>query len=193
MGMEARELRRIGFEEYLALERASDERWEYVNGEAWAVGSARPEHNVVAGNAFAVLRAALRGKRCLAFHEAQKIATPATGAYHYPDVSVICGPPAFDGRDEHAITNPVVIVEVLSPTTADYDRGGKFAHYRTLPSLRDYVVVHVDERIVEHHHRLEPRKWLMTELHEGALELASVDAVVPLAELWVDLDRLAPG
>lgn len=110
MGMEARELRRIGFEEYLALERASDERWEYVNGEAWAVGSARPEHNVVAGNAFAVLRAALRGKKCLAFHEAQKIATPATGAYHYPDVSVICGPPAFDARDEHAITNPVVIV-----------------------------------------------------------------------------------
>lgn len=117
---------------------------------------------------------------------------PATRACHYPDASVVCGPPAFDERDEHAITNPVVLVEVRSPTTADYDRGGKYAHYRTLAEVRDYLVVYVEERLVEHHRRMiEPGKWLMTELREGTIELTSVDVHAPLAEIWVGLDRLA--
>ncbi len=189
--MDARRLHRVSVEEYVALDRESEERWEYVNGEAWDVSSARPEHNLVSGNVFAALRSALRGKPCLAFQQGQKVATPATHAYHYPDASVVCGPVIRDTRDEHAITNPTVIVEVLSPSTADYDRGGKFAHYRTIESLREYVVVYVDERLVEHHHRVEPRKWLMTELREGSLDLPSIEVSIPLSELWVDLDRVA--
>lgn len=177
--------------EYVELDRSSDERWEYVNGEAWAVSSARPEHNLVSGNVYVALRTALRGKRCLPFPERQKVATPATRSYHYSDASVVCGPLARDEHDDHAITNPVVIVEVLSRSTADYDRGGKPVRYRTLATLQEYVLVDVDARVVEHHRRLEPRKWLVTELHDGALELPSIEVAIPLDELWIDLDRLA--
>lgn len=180
----------MSVEEYVALDRESEERWEYVNGEAWAVSSASPAHNLVSGNAFAALRSALRGKSCLPFHDGQKIATTATRAYHYPDAIVVCGTVKLDERDEHAITNPTVIVEVLSPSTADYDRGGKFAHYRTLESLREYLVIYVDERLVEHHHRIEPGKWLMTEVRSGSIELPAIDVSIALSDLWLDLDRL---
>jgi len=190
--MEARELRRMSFEEYRALEESSDELWEYVSGEAWAITSARPEHNLVARNVLVALTVALRGKKCVPYPERQKIATPA-GGYHYADASVICGPATRDQRDAHAITNPVVIVEVLSPTTADYDRGGKFAHYRTIASFREYVVVDVDGRRVEHHARLETGQWLMTELSSGTLELAAIEVAIPLAELWIDLDPAVIG
>jgi Uma2 family endonuclease len=188
--MEARDLRKMSVSEYVELDRSSDERWEYVNGEAWAVSSARPEHNLVSGNVYVALRSALRGKPCLPFPEGQKISTPATRSYHYPDASVVCGPLTRDEHDAHSITNPVVIVEVLSRSTADYDRGGKLVHYRTLATLAEYVLVDVEARVVEHHRRLEPRKWLVTELHEGHLELPSIEVAVPLEELWVDLERL---
>lgn len=180
----------MSYEEYRALEESSDELWEYVSGEAWAISSARPEHNLVARNALVALTVALRGKRCVPYPERQKIATPARG-YHYADASVICGPATRDHRDAHAITNPVVIVEVLSPTTADYDRGGKFAHYRTIPSFREYVIVDADGRRVEHHQRLETGQWLMTEHASGTLELTSIEVAIPLSELWVDLDPAA--
>jgi Uma2 family endonuclease len=191
--MEARELRRMSFEEYRALEASSDERWSYVNGEAWAMAGASVEHNLVARNVLFALMKALEGRTCRALSEGQKIATPRTRAFHYADASVVCGPMLRDTTDDHAITNPVVIVEVLSPTTADYDRGGKFAHYRTIASFREYVVVDVDGRRVEHHARLETGQWLMTELSSGTLELAAIEVAIPLAELWIDLDHAVIG
>lgn len=188
--MAASDLRRISVDEYVALDRASEERWEYVNGEAFAMAGASPEHNLVAANVASALRAALRGGPCLAMSEGQKIATPRTKAYHHPDVVVVCGTPRYDERDDHAIVGPTLLVEVLSPTTADYDRGGKLVHYRTIESLADYLIVSLEDRSVEHHHRIEAGKWLVTEHHDGAVELESIGVTLQLADLWADLDRL---
>jgi Uma2 family endonuclease len=189
--MEARDRRRVLVGDYVALDRADDRRWEYVNGEAFAMAGGSPEHGVVVGNVFAALKAALRGKPCLALVDEQKIATPRTAAYHYPDGSVVCGDPRYDEHDDHAMTNPTVLVEVLSPTTADYDRGAKFVHYRSLESLSDYILVSIEDRMVEHHHRVAPGQWLMTEVRDGASELTSIDATLMWSDLWVDLERLA--
>ena len=84
-----------------------------------------------------------------------------------------------------------MIVEVLSPTTADSDRGAKFVHYRSLDSLADYILVSIEDRLVEHHHRVAPGQWLMTEVRGGAIELTSIDATLVWSDLWVDLERLA--
>lgn len=189
--MEARDLRRIEIDEYVALDRSGDERWEYVAGEAFAMAGASPEHNLVVANVAGALRAALRGRPCLAMSEGQKIATPRTRGYFHPDVVVVCGKPVYDERDDHAIVNPTLLVEVLSPSTADFDRGGKLVHYRSLDTFTDYVLVSLEDRRVEHHHRIEPERWLVrTGLHEGQLDLGSLEVTVSLESFFVDLDRL---
>ncbi|AKF11095.1 Uma2 family endonuclease [Sandaracinus amylolyticus] len=189
--MEARDLRRMTVEEYIALDRGSDERWEYVNGEAFAMAGGSPQHVAVVGNVYFALRTALRGKPCVAFGEGLKISTPRTRAYHYPDAIVVCGALRHDERDDRAIVNPTLIVEVLSPSTADYDRGGKLVHYRSIDSFTDYLLVSIEDRTVEHHHRIEPGKWLVTTgVREGVVDLESVGATLVVAELWTDLDRL---
>jgi Uma2 family endonuclease len=182
---------RMTIEEYVALDRDSHERWEYANGEAWAAAGARPEHGLVVRNVVVALSSALRGRPCRPLIDGQKIATPLTGAFHYPDASVVCGPPTFDALDDRAMINPTVIVEVLSQTTADYDRGGKFAHYRTLPTLREYLVVDPAARTVEHHRRLESGSWMLSDLTGGPIALDSIGVALAWDDLWTDLDWLA--
>ncbi len=178
--------------EYVALDRQGDERFEYVDGEVFVVAS-RPEHNIVKGKLYVALTRALEGKPCLALPDGQKIATPRTRAYHYPDASVFCGELARDADDDHALTNPTLLAEVLSPTTADYDRGGKFVHYRSLASLHEYLIVSIGDRTLERHRRLPSGEWLMTEFRSGEVELVSIDAKLLLADLWVDLERVGQG
>jgi Uma2 family endonuclease len=191
--VEARALHKLTLDEYVAFDRAAEGRFEYVNGEAWAMSGGRPEHGVVVGNVFAALRSQLREKACMAFNEGQKIATVRTGAYHYPDASVVCGSPMWDASDDHAFTNPTLIVEVLSPTTADYDRGGKFVHYRTIESFREYVVVDEAARLVEHHARVSDEQWVMTVHRAGSVALVSVGVSLALDELWADVERVKAG
>lgn len=188
--MEARDLRRVGLDEYLELDHASEERWEYVDGEAFAMASATPEHNIVKRNIVNALSAALARKPCLVFPDGQKVATPRTRGYHYPDALVVCGTPSYDQRDDRAIVNPTLIVEVLSPSTEDYDRGGKLVHYRSNASFTNYLLVSIDDRMLEHHVRIEPGRWMMTEIREGQLEIESIGVTLSIANFWVDLDRL---
>ena len=188
--VEAIDLKRMSLQDYIEFDRATDERWEYVNGEAFIVKAASPAHNVVKGNVFVALRAALKDRPCLAMPDGQKVSTRRTRAYHYPDVLVVCDRPFYDPDDKDAIENPTLIVEVLSPTTADYDRGGKFVHYRTLSSLSEYMIVSTEPRLVERHRKLERGEWLMTEIHGGPIELLSIDVRLAWEDLWRDLDRL---
>lgn len=191
MAMEARSLRTMSVDEYIALDRNDDARWEYVNGEAFAMAGGSTEHAIVVGNVYAALRRALDGKPCLPFLDAQKIATVRTRAYHYPDASVVCPPFLRDAKDEHALTNPVAIFEVLSPGTRDYDQGDKFAHYRSIDSLTDYVLVDLDARTVEHRHKLSSEQWLSTFLSGGILELHSLSTAVAIEAFFQDLERLS--
>jgi Uma2 family endonuclease len=181
----------MSLEQYLVLDRSSDERWEYVNGEVVPV-AASPEHNVVKLNLLLALGRALDGLPCFPLPDGQKVATVRTGAYHYPDASVWCGPPVRDAADDHAFSNPTVLFEVLSPSTEDYDRGGKFRHYRTLASLQEYVVISLQPRTVERHRRLPTGEWLLTEVTEGGLELRSIGITLDVATFWSDMDRVAP-
>jgi Uma2 family endonuclease len=188
---EARDLRKMTMDEYLELDRRSEEKWEFVDGEVFAMAGASPVHNVVAGNLYMALRRGLGERPCIALQDGQKLSTPTTRSHHYPDALVVCGPLARDVREPNAITNPTLIVEVLSSTTADYDRGGKLVRYRTIPSFTDYLLIDPEERKVEHHRRIASNQWLMTEYSSGAVALESIDVTITLEELWVDVERVA--
>lgn len=187
--MEARDLRRMSLGEYIAFAATDERSWEYVDGEVFVV-EAGPEHTIVKGNLFVALHRALEGGPSIALTDGQKVSTRKTRAYHVPDASVFCGPIARDPDDHHSLTNPTLLAEVLSPTTADYDLGGKFKHYRSLESLREYLAIDIETRRAERYRRLETGEWLMTEIAEGKIELSSIGVSIELAALWTDLDKL---
>lgn len=177
---------RLTAEEYLALERRAEGRHEFLNGEIFAMGGASRKHGLVAGNVFASLHAQLRGRPCEAFASDMRVRVAATGLYAYPDVVVVCGAPQFDDGDLDTLLNPTLVVEVLSKSSADYDRGTKFAHYRTLSSLAEYVLFAQDRVHAEHHTRQAEGRWLLTETSDpgAVLELAAVGCLLPLAEVY---------
>jgi Uma2 family endonuclease len=178
--------------EYLAREQTSSTKHEYINGEIVAMSGATPEHNLVAANITGVLRERLRDRPCLVLSSDQRVHVRATKLRCYPDVTVVCGPIERDAIDSMAIVNPVVIVEVLSETTEAYDRGAKFAHYRHLSTLMEYVLVSPADRRVEHYRRLESAQWLLSEVTgpEASLTLPALGLAVPLAEIFAKLDLL---
>jgi Uma2 family endonuclease len=191
--MEARDLRRVSLEEYVALDRASEERWEYVNGEAFAMAGASLRHDAVVTNLVVALATRLKGSPCFPFGDGRKVATSRTRSFHYPDVTVVCGKPRVSEADDHALTNPTAIFEVVSESTGDYDRGAKFDHYATIEELREYVVVFPDQRRVEHRKRLAPDAWRLVHVVGGALALESLGIELPLDEIYADLDRVSTG
>lgn len=190
--METRELRPMSVEDYIALDRSSEERWEYVAGEAFAMAGSSPRHNAITTNIVGAVIARLRGSPCFPLVDGQKVETTATRAFHYPDVTVVCGKPRYGTKDGHALTNPTILVEVLSPTTGDYDRGAKFDHYATIPELREYVVVFSDKRRVEHRKRVGDAQWLTTDFIGGEVPLESAGISLTLDELYADLERVEP-
>ena len=137
-------------EEYLVLERkaipdAETVRSEYLDGEIIAMFGASFTHNLITGNIFAELHTCLRGSGCVVFANEMRVSIPTAESYFYPDVGVVCEEPRFEDDVFDTLLNPIVIVEVLSPSTEAYDRGDKFAHYRQLQSLQEYVLVSQDK------------------------------------------------
>lgn len=182
----------MGVEEYVALDRSSEGRWEYVDGRAVAMAGASPRHNAIVMNLTLMLGNALRGKGCFPLGSDQKIETVATGAFHCPDLSIVCGRPRPSERDPHAITNPTVLVEVASPSTSDYDRGAKFDHYATIAEVREMLVVFTETPRVEHRERTSDGRWIVTHLVGGEVELGSVGVKMNLGEIYADLECIEP-
>jgi Uma2 family endonuclease len=145
--------------EYLAFERTSDEKHEYVGGEVFAMAGARKNHNLIVTNVLAELRAALR-ERCHVYPSDMKVWIPTRDGYLYPDVTVACDP-RFTNEDEDVLENPTLLIEVLSDSTEAYDRGDKFAQYRTLPSLAEYAMISHHERRVDHYTRQPDGTWVL--------------------------------
>lgn len=141
------------FAEYLALEGASHTRHEYLNGEIFAMAGGTIEHGALAANAIGELRGGLRGRPCRVLTADVRVRVLAIGLSTYLDVSVVCGSIELDPEGANTVVNPVAIVEVLSDRTEAYDRGEKFAHYRRIPSLRDYLLVSQHEPWIEHYRR----------------------------------------
>ena len=189
--MDSAERPRLSEDEYLALERESVVKSEYFRGEIVAMAGASMRHNLIVGNLVGALRELLKSEPCVVLPSDQRVHVPSTELYTYPDVTILCDAPRSHPKDEATLLNPSVLVEVLSDSTEAYDRGAKFAHYRHIESLEEYVLVAQREPRVEHYQRLETGQWLLTALELGdSLKLPALGVELPLAEIYAKLDLL---
>lgn len=172
--------------EYLDGERASKIKHEYYAGQVYAMAGASERHNLVAGNVFASLHSQLRRRPCSVFPSDMRVKIAAMGLYTYPDISALCGAAQFEDEQRDILLNPMVIVEVLSPSTENYDRGRKFQFYRTLQSLVEYLLVAQDAMHVEHYTRQPDGRWLLAEFDQptDVLRLASIGCDLALADVY---------
>jgi Uma2 family endonuclease len=184
---------RFTVEEYLAFERASEERHEYLDGVIYAMAGESPDHGRICMNLAATLVPQLRGSDCEAFSKDMKVccgpyrAHTREGLYAYPDLVVICGAMQFHGQAEDVLVNPKLIVEVLSPSTEAFDRGEKFRRYRAwLPTLTDYVLVAQDRPIIDYYQRASTGRWELETLEglDAHVHLTSIACTVPLADVY---------
>lgn len=172
--------------EYLALERGSDRKHEFVDGLIVGMAGARPPHNVIPANLTAALVPIARTAGCVAMTSDQRVHVPSTKLYSYPDLTIACGERRYAEAQPPSLLNPTVLVEVTSETTEDFDRGAKFLHYQAIASLREYVIVSHRERRIDHYRRLEDGQWLLS-THVGddaRLELPALGGSIALAEVF---------
>lgn len=189
--MSAEPQRTYTSEEYLTLERESETRNEYLNGEIFAMSGASRGHNLIGTNIVGALHTPLKRQGCEQYASDMRVRVPATGLYTYPDVVVVCGEPEFEDGEGDTLINPNLLIEILSPSTEDYDRGRKFAHYRSLPSLQAYLLVAQDHVHVELSTRHNNSFWMLWETDDlkATLEIPVIGVTLELADIY---DRL-PG
>lgn len=177
--------------EYLRLEEEATERHEYDAGEILAMSGGTWEHSRITLNAGGALRDALRGKPCQPADSNIRVRMVERDKYVYPDVTVVCGPPEFDPEDTKrtTIVNPTVIVEVLSLSTETYDRGRKFEAYRTLASLKEYVLISQWEPLVETFYRNAEGLWAISTFRgmDAVVDLPSLAIKIPLREIYLNV------
>jgi Uma2 family endonuclease len=180
---------RFTFWEYLQLEEIAAVKHEFVNGQAWAMSGGSPEHAGIALNISVLIGNALRGKPCRAFSSDLRVRVSATGIATYPDVTVVCDSLELDPEDRkgHTVLNPTVLIEVLSPTTEDYDRGEKLGQYKLIPSLKEVVLVAHDRREIEIVRREHDGSWAREIASEGGIvRLRSLGCDLPVADVYRD-------
>lgn len=171
-------------EEYLAIERVSERKSEYRAGEMFNMSGGSLAHNLISVNVVASLHSQLKKRQCKVFPGDLRIKISSSGLYTYPDVSVLCGPAVLDDIQNDTLTNPTVIIEVLSPSTEAYDRGEKFEHYRKLESLAEYVLISQEKRHIEVFSRQPDGRWLLNETSQGAARLRSIKCRLSLDDLY---------
>lgn len=178
---------RMTYAEYLVAEPAAEVRHEYLNGEVRTIRGSPPEHSALAAAVTGELGLALRGKRCRVYSCNARVRVMATGLSTYPDAAVVCGRLETAPDDPDAMVNPVLVVEVLSDTTEAYDRGAKAAHYRRIPSLKEYMLVSQGEPLIEVFRRGEGGPWELREARSGeAIELASVGVSLQVSAIYAN-------
>ena len=187
--MSAESISPMTIEEYLAGERTSPAKHEFLNGQVYALAGASRNHNLIVANLIAELHSQLKQRSCTVFPSDLRIKISATGLYTYPDVSVVCGETWFDDSHQDTLLNPTLIIEVLSPSTEHYDRGGKFQHYRQIPSLREYLLVAQEPYHIEHYSRQAANQWLLSEIDDpqAVLELRSIQCRLTVQEVYAKL------
>ena len=172
-------------EEYITLERKAEYKSEYFDGHIIAMAGASSKHNLITGDIFYGLYPQLIGHGCDIFSGDMRVRPSLGDAYFYPDVVVVCGEPEFEDDVFDTLLNPIVIVEVLSPSTEAYDRGEKFARYKHLASLQEYLLVSQDKVWVEHH-RHHGTQWVLSHYRALAevLPLPSIGCELPLRDIY---------
>lgn len=182
-----REMPRFTPEEYLERERRSDVRHEYLDGQIYEMAGESLNHSQICINLAREVSLRLKGTRCQALSPNMKVRAQTRGFYAYPDLTIVCGEPLFDDERRDVLLNPKVIFEVLSPSTAAYDRVKKFTRYRAeIASFSDYVLVAQDEMVVEHYEKQADGRWVYaayTEISE-TVKLASIDCELAMREIY---------
>jgi Uma2 family endonuclease len=175
--------------EYLAIERKSEERHELINGHIVRMQGGTERHAAICDNLLERTKARLRGSPCRPYSAALRIKIEATSNYTYPDLSIVCGERQFDDEQRDTLTNPRLIVEVLSPSTERHDRGWKFKNYQLITSFEEYVLISQDEPRIERFLRQGDVGWLMTAVAglDKTVRFESVDCELPLAEIYEEV------
>lgn len=189
--MKAYKQPRLTLPEYLQLERDTDQKHEYHNGEVYALAGGSLEHALIIGNCYAAIRSQLEGKDCKPIVNDAKLHIQSQNKYVYPDVMVVCGPIEKSEDHKDALVNPAVIVEVLSESTSGYDRGDKFYFYRQIPSLKEYVLIAQDRPVVEVYFKQEGSDLWRISRYEGTettIQLRSLGIQIRMEELYFDLE-----
>src|SRR5579871_1346525 len=173
-------------EDYLRQERRAEHKSEYRHGEIVAMAGGSRRHALIITNIVREVGQELKGRRCEVYSNDLRLRVAPEGLYTYPDVMVVCGEARFADNQKDTLLNPVVIVEVLSDSTQNYDRGEKFEEYLTLPSLREYLTVSQKAPHIEHWSRGADNRWVLTEFIgvDGKIALESIGCTIPLAEIY---------
>lgn len=180
---------KMSIEEYLEMENAADEKHEFYKGEIFAMSGAKVPHNIIATNLLIVLGQKLKGKKCKPFNSDQRIHIPSNTLFTYPDISIICGEINTLNNDDYNVLNPTVIIEVLSRSTKNYDRGEKFKLYRDIPTLKEYILVDSQSIHIEVFRLNENGHWELQEYNSlsDAVIIKAIDEIVILSEIYDSL------
>lgn len=173
-------------EEYLAFERASTEKHEYYRGEIFSMSGASLRHNRIQMNFLRETGIFLKGKGCDVFGSDLRVHIPYNSLYTYPDAVIVCGEPDIRDKETDTLLNPAVLAEVLSKSTESYDRGNKFALYREIVSLKEYILIASEAVGIEHYTKQENGTWVLKELKQptDSLYITTIGFSLPLAELY---------
>ncbi len=176
----------ISSQEYFEMEEVAEYKSEYYQGEIFAMSGASFNHNVIAGNTFAALHSSLSDYDCIVFSSDMKIQVDKESHYTYPDISIVCGDVEFAENRNDVIANPLVIFEILSDSTKDYDRGSKFTAYRNIASLKDYILVDQHSYHVEYFHKNEADQWSLSEFKNvnDMFKISSTDVELSLKTVY---------
>lgn len=186
--MRAPSVHRYTWKQYLALERESTVKHEFLEGEIYAMAGSSPEHALLTANVIASLNRQLEGRPCRVFTSDLRVHIQASGLAAYPDATVVCGELRRDPDDKNMVTNPTVIVEVLSESTEGFDRGEKFERYRQCPSLKEYVLVSQRERLIEVFQRGPGVDWPRTEARTGSIRIESIGCELAVGAVYAGVE-----
>ena len=187
--MKAHKVPKLTTGEYIRQEIESGIKYEYHDGEIYALAGGTINHGLISGNVFSEMRSQLKDNHspCLPFNSDIKLHIRDTNSYVYPDAMVVCGDIENAEEDENSITNPILIVEALSPSTAEYDRGDKFYLYRQIPTFREYVLIEQKKHVVDVHYKHKNRDlWRITR-YEGldtVITLSSFGLEIPMSDIY---------
>ena len=177
---------KMSIQEYLEFEKNSIDKHEYYRGEIFIRAGAMPKHNVIFKNVFGSVAMHLKGKSCQPYGSDLRINIPENTLFTYPDISIICGDIVTSEHDEDTATQPIVLIEILSKRTKDYDRGSKFKLYRDIPTLKEYILIDSESISIEAFSINQNNHWELKEYKtvENTLSIATIDFQLPLIEIY---------
>jgi len=177
---------KVSIEDYLEMENASSEKHEYYKGEVFAMSGAKMPHNRISSNLIITLGQKLKGKKCQPYGSDVRIHVKSNTLFTYPDISIICGEIITLNNDDYNVLNPTVIIEILSASTKNYDRGEKFKLYRDIPTLKEYILADSESIHIEVFRLNESNHWELEEYNtiNGHLPIKAINEILHLSEIY---------